>query len=618
MICVENSLLRIQVQETGTDLQLIDKQRGQVWLHDLSTMKYFDALDKQPKSMEPISASADHSALEIRYRADSQVVIYQFQLNGDFLEVTLKSDGLEQPYNYPLPGSFKPAGKACSFVLPIMQGMYWNTKGEPFDTIYHENGHGGFDMAMFGCIGTYGALLHTAETADDCVWWVGKDDSGRCWSTNLQVPSLGHMRYDRKVNLYMVDPDITAVAKRYRQRVQQRGRFLSWEEKIKKRPALERLFGALMCFVGYCQDDIDYVEECRKLRDYGFDRVLLYPVRFNTYSKDFLMGGFKPIQLNHEIVEQIKELGYDVAPWSWINEGMDDHTETMAKRYRLNAQGSRVLGWQIDEQKWYTCCTGDMPEFQRKAVQGEFSDMTWDHFDVIATATNNECYALDHESHLGRPLSRTEDREFIRKLLVEGQANSRAVSSEGFNDAYSMEYDLGSVKAWPQYGAYDYWPIPLTMLVYHDSMLHTWWEPHNYNSRYFCRNMKKYQYGGGRARIMAAMDALYGCVPDVFAFGAMYGWTGKEKETFLYKMRMEDPETQFALSLAKPVAELHRKTGKLEMISFEFLSSDGYLQKTVFSDGTTVYANFAPEVSRQIEGVGSLQPESWIALSSEG
>lgn len=274
------------------------------------------------------------------------------------------------------------------------------------------------------------------------------------------------------------------------------------------------------------------------------------------------------------------------------------------------------MSWQIDKQKWYSCCTSFMEEYQNKANAEEFEDMTWDHFDVITCATNNECHALDHKNHLGRPLSKTEDREWIRKLLIAGRAKSRAVSSENFNDAYSLEYDMGSVKALPQYGPWEFWPIPLTMLVFHDSIMHTWWEVHNYNSIYFARDCGKYQYGGGKARLMAAMDALYGCPPDVFPFGAMYGWTGKDRKTFLYKLRFEDPETQFALQMALPVARLHEQIGKLEMIDFEILSEDGNLQRTTFADGTQVYANFGFNASKYIEGVGALLPESWKVIKN--
>ncbi len=70
----------------------------------------------------------------------------------------------------------------------------------------------------------------------------------------------------------------------------------------------------------------------------------------------------------------------------------------------------------------------------------------------------------------------------------------------------------------------------------------------------------------------------------------------------------------FSLQLALPVAKLHEQIGMLEMTDFEFLSEDGYVQKTTFADGTRVYANFAPCVSKYMDGVGALQAESWIAV----
>jgi hypothetical protein len=127
------------------------------------------------------------------------------------------------------------------------------------------------------------------------------------------------------------------------------------------------------------------------------------------------------------------------------------------------------------------------------------------------------------------------------------------------------------------------------------------------------------EYGGGRPRLMATADALMGCPPDVFPFGAQYGYTGRGKETFLYKFRFEDPEVQLALREALPVARLHRHIGKQEMVHFRILSEDGYAQETAFADGTRVVANFArnsigemPGIDHAvIDAVKTLGPESW-------
>jgi hypothetical protein len=233
-----------------------------------------------------------------------------------------------------------------------------------------------------------------------------------------------------------------------------------------------------------------------------------------------------------------------------------------------------------------------------------------------------ECHALDHPNHIGQPLARARDREWIRKAFLADQATGRIVSSENFNDAYSLEYDLGSVKAWPQYGPWPFWPVPLTMLVYHDSIIHSWWEIHNYNNPWRGRTVMLdncFEYGGGRPKLMAALDALMGCPPDVFPFGAQYGYSGHGKETFLYRYRFEDPEVQLALREALPVARLHRRIGKQEMVHFKILSENGTVQETAFADGTHVVANFSrdfvgsvPGVDHAIvEGIDRLAPESW-------
>jgi hypothetical protein len=197
------------------------------------------------------------------------------------------------------------------------------------------------------------------------------------------------------------------------------------------------------------------------------------------------------------------------------------------------------------------------------------------------------------------------------------------VSSECFNDAYAMEYDCGSVKAFPSYGPWPFWPVPLTMLVYHDSLIHSWWELHSYNNQWRGRTTGPggfYEYGGGRPRLMAALDALMGCPPDVFPFGAQYGYSGKGTDTFLYRYRFEDPEVQIALRAALPVAQLHRRIGKQEMVHFKILSEDGYVQESAFADGTRVVANFCLDFvgnekgidHKIVPGAGVLPPEGWI------
>jgi hypothetical protein len=630
MISLHNARYAISCQENGAGLLLHDLKRGSAWRLDEQSLVYGESsrdlqsgIKTTCKPLLPCGArTGDLNTLVISYQAGTAHIEVRYALHDDYIEASLPVPASDEISYLSLPWAFIPQGETMKLLLPIMQGMLWDGRGPTFEWVRGEGSHLGFSMAFAGYLGKKSGLLVTVETRDDCLWWLGKDEGGRIWVTNLQIASLGSLRYERVVRLYATDPDIVAIARQYRSKVIQQGRFKNWAEKIAERPGLENLFGALMCFIGYCQDDVDYVSGCKRLKDYGFDRALLYPARFNIYHPDIHMGGVPAVNLDGETVAAIKNLGYDIAPWSWLNEALDVGDGAIRRIFRKNGEGSSMPNWAIDDQQWYWVCYSFIEEFQRKALQTGIHDLTWDHFDVLACVPPMECYALDHPGHAGRPLSRSEDRQWVRRTFLADQAQGRMVSSESFNDGYSLELDFGSVKAWPQYGPWPFWPVPLTMLVYHDSLIHSWWEIHSYNNPWRGRTTMLdglFEYGGGRPKLMAALDALMGCPPDVFPFGAQYGYTGRGKETFLYKYRLEDPEVQLALREALPVSRLHRRIGRQEMVHFKILSEDGYVQESAFADGTRVVANFSrdfvgevPGIDHKvIKGIETLGPESW-------
>jgi len=618
---LRNSALSLTVSDDGREVKLLDVQRGQGWSLDPLSLLCIVKQDGEEKRglLAPSGVSRPYgNNVEITYGCFGKDVVFRYALLADSVEVTFasgKSDDI-QGLTVALPGSFEPEDTGMKkYLIPLCQGMQWDARGRPFETIYPCSGyHSGFTMDMTGCLGSKGGLLCAVETAADVNWLIGKDEHGRSYFTNLQISSLGGVRYDRKIRLYCTGPSVTAVAKRYRMRVIERGRFKPWSEKITERPQVERLFGALLCHIGYCQDDLDYAEECRKLKAMGFGKVFIDNARRNIYNYGLKMGGLPQLSLDRETVLKIRELGYEVAPHSLINIILRGD-ETKA-RYNIRADGKPALSWQFDDNKFYNVCTGTLPEYQRNADRESFSDMTWNYFDTTAAGYWDECWATDHESHPGRPLTRAENQENIRSLFLVAQEGGRVVESEGFRDAYSMEYDIGDTLALPQYGPWEFWPVPMTQLVYHDSMAHVWYEGHCYNDFYFGFTVgNQYQYTGGQPRLQSAADALYGEMPHVFGFGATYTWKNAvTKESLSYRFRLEDPLVRYSLDLARPVCDLHRKIGMLEMTDFEFLSEDGYVQKTVFADGTEVYANFRNNNSRCIDALGrDLLPESWEA-----
>lgn len=626
MLSIQNDMIGISCYDNGAGLAVTDLKRKQKWLLDEKSLGFtrpnHNAWGNIEAPIEVFSAvsarQVDPGRLVITYQADEAQFNIEYCLRDRYIEVVLPTTKHTTIGAVTLPGSFLPANHSSKILLPIMQGMLWDGRGPSFSLIRGEGSHHGFSMAFAAYLGKHGGLLVTAETRDDCRWWFGKDAEGRFWVTNLQISSLGMMRYPRLVRLYVTDPDIPAIAQEYRKKMQIQGQIKTWNDKITECPSLDRIFGSLMCFIGYCQDDdLDYVTSCRKLKSYGFERVLLYPNCFNIYYPDIRMGGVPAINLSHDTVDAIKTLGYDVAPWSWLNEALKKSNEDILLGLRRGPDSQVIQHWAIDDQQWYLMCYSYLAGYQKQALQSNLSDITWDHFDVLSCVPPMECHATNHPLHPGRPSSRSEDREWVRAVFRTDRERGLIVSSENFNDAYIRDQDFGSVRAWPQYGPWPFWPVPLTMLVYHDCMIHSWWEIHSYNDPWGGRTAGcggLYEYGGGRPRLMAALDALMGCPPQVFPFGAQYGYTGRGKESFLYRFRFEDPEVQLALKAALPVAQLHKRIGKLQIIDFKILSEDGYLQESTFADGTRVVANFSRDFALALPDGVPVEPHGWLVV----
>ena len=165
----------------------------------------------------------------------------------------------------------------------------------------------------------------------------------------------------------------------------------------------------------------------------------------------------------------------------------------------------------------------------------------------------------------------------------------------------------------------EYCVVPMTMIVYHDCAIHTWWEVDNYNNpehrTQFDRGLAdRLMWGGGFPRRQAAMDALMGCPPDIFPFGAQYNYVPREHpRVYLYRPSLDSAATREAIEAARPVMALHRKIGKLEMTGHRLLTDNGAVQETTFADGTRVVANFTADPLPGPSG-SVVPPESWETI----
>ena len=621
--------LKLQVSDDGADVTLVNRATESHWTLDGdSCLADGSGRDRVPfgRSREstgencvdqsvrpalPFSSGRverlSDQALLVSHRGPAGELVLRYELTGETCRVTVLA-GRSTVTTTTLPGAFRPTGvKAPAVVLPKNQGVWHRGTGKPFSLHLARNGHSGWSMPFFAVVGEREALLTIIETEHDGRIWFEKTDDGLIRIASLQDPTRGALTYDRSVLLRFVAPEVNSIAKAYRQYVQERGHFLSWEEKLEKRPHLDRLFGALMCFIGYCQDEgLDYAASFRALRAIGFERSFVYPLAIGNPAQDFLMGGRPPIDIRHHL-RLLEELGYLAASWMWVED-----IPQMPEDLVLGPGGEPRLSWQIDERKWYRCCPIHQVVLANQIQDERMSGHTAQHFDVTTSRLGLECY---HPNH---PLDRREDALWRRKVLETAIRRGCVVSSEGFWGYATPSYDVGSVKI-PLPVHTDWYTVPLTSLVYHDSCVHDWWEVDNYNNPHhrnqFGRDRAYFALcGGGWQRLQATQDALMGAPPNVMPFGAQYAFVeGRGPKTCLYSYRLESPEVQEALRLALPLAHLHRRIGRLACVEHQTLAPDGSLQTTTFADGTHVVVNYASE-PREVKDVGLLEPVSWKAV----
>jgi len=609
-----NDIVELAISDDGLSIAIEDRRRGATWLLDTAhwgydTQQLADSPTCSPLTPFDAGQTARNSEreLQVTYSIPGGQAIYRWRLLDDGLAVTLNVQS-EQVQRIALPGSFRAAAGKREVLIPRNQGALLRENGPSYGIRDRY-----VMLSMCAYLGDRGALVSTLEGERDRLYLHGRGAEGLycLWELN---PCEVEGWYEREVRLYPCDSTITAVAKRHRRRVVERGQLVTWEEKIRRKPIVEKMFGALIAFIGYNQSrQLDYVAAARTVRAAGFEAVLYCPVRFNALSLNFRMGGDPPIRLSDAELRGMQGAGGILAPWSWVYDGLDDGTQEVRRQFRVDRHGQFTAHWQMDDDIFNKVCTPYQIEFMRKQLAGDMREMGYIHYDVNGIRGGEPCFSHDHALHGHRPVTAREDQLRVQELLGAGVNGNRLVGSEGFNESFTPYYDIGTQKYDPSWGDAHAIPVPLTMLVFHDSTVHQYWELHTYNlTPGFQSDDGIAHTGAGRAEKKAAMDALYGSPPQVFPFGRQYYFPeGYEAhKTASYDVHVEDAEVARALRAALPVARLHKEIGKHEMLSFDFVTEDYAVQTSLFADGTRIVANISDE-EKATPAYGRLPANSW-------
>jgi len=628
MMKIRGQELELLMEQDGTNVLVRDLHRKHDWLLDEKTRfvsKNIKRFDQAEYAYNKISNQGSRVALlgpgKATYQGTDSIIVthnspmgpvqLRWFMEKDRLNIYVEPIDKNGPDALTLPGTFRPAdNKNFLSAIPNAQGVLHTGKGDSFYRPRWGMGVDGFAMAMFGQMTDIGGLLQiTEEDADATLHWE-KTDDGEILLMWRHEPSMGKLNYPRHIVIFATEPDLTCLCKQYRKYEIEKGRFRTWDEKIESRPNLSKLFGSALVFTGYPYDsETNYAEGLKKLKSLGINKALFYPV-FQSYHPDAKDGdAYCSNSQRRSVLPLLKELGYLAGSFVYL-----DSTNPDPKGLKLDSTGNPYLYWELEGKSWYTPSNEKRLQYTENVINSDgHMDLDAIHFDILTCNPFVEDYSPLHTED-GRKEKQT--RKEMLKLAVD---KGLIVSSEGFWGRMTSYYDLCNTKFAHVLGGQEYCVVPMTMLVYHDSAYHTWWEVDNYNNpEHRSQDNRDYAYrykwGGGYCAMQSAIDALMGTPPDIFPFGKMWNLIPHSRNSYSYRYSIDDATVRKAIEYAKPVMALNEKIGKLEMIEHKLHRPDGAIQESVFADGTRVIANFS-NVHLESDGAGMLSPESWRLLS---
>jgi len=499
------------------------------------------------------------------------------RLDGPWLEFSIEQIDENLPSLV-----FPPALEADSVVLPAGVGK-WIRKHSQVRMFY--SAFGRLSMRWFGGLrGETGWIgIFTAGHADAGVHVVGLTASP-AW-----LKSLGKWADRRVVRYRTTTGGYVGQAKAFRDWAKANGLHKTLRQKIKETPALERLLGGR--FLAMNQARTSHLD------------------RFETYGlpiSDRIRRGFGKLDVSFthaqaaRAISQAREDGMDrglVKIKGWIKGGYDEsHPDiwppdealgTVDEMRQLLAAGPLVGALHDNYQDIYEHCPS-FPKGVMRLSNGEltfggvwsggqayllcskagleYARRNWQQIrtlrpegmfiDTTTASPLYECYDPDH------PMSRAEDERYKLELLKFYKSEGMILGSEEGRDFAAAVVDFYENRHRHVPGE----SIPLWPLVYHDAVL---------CGRYFPPTAPE-RFGQGAPNMLT--DLLWGYM--------LYWQTGSPEAW--QRMRADFRACGF-------VDAWHGRIGLDEMTGHAFLREDDLVERTEFSSGLSIVANYSAE-----------------------
>lgn len=562
---------------SGHRYDVADKRTGRTWI-------------TAPLPNLPVAAvrrtAPDRMAVEFTDKASRQVYSCEVQVwGGGNVSFTLTASDLRSPLGrLDYPGAMRLAtgrqalslvfcNRACGQLIP--QTERYPTEG------FWCYGNLGLDMEWMGLVDTSrgdGCMLLLESPYDAAVFLVA-DEEGRRWPQAAWHGEFDRFAYPRRLSYrFTAEGGYVSQAKLYRAYLQRQGRFKTLAQKARERPDVAKLRGSAVTWgASMIPSAMRFVEEAYEA---GMRRAIV-----NANGK-----------FPRPDIERMKAMGYLVGEYDNVTDifdGPPGFTQDSVERYGARGRdGQPVKGWQhLDGRQMYRRSTWRAVEFFPPFLDGVLREYPFNarFLDVSSAADPLEDW------HPGRRQSRRQElsgrrslyAEMGRRGLVVGGEHGKAWCADLLDYVEGMmsgpfwwEMPVGHLKPpksrdelganYLRYGMDHRRRIPLWELVFHDSVVTTWYWGDS--SGYAI------EVAPELSDAKDLYNILHGTPPLFWLNETGYGWD-RHRERMLLSYRR--------------TSALHERIGFDEMLSHEYLTPDRAVQRTRFAGGAECVVNFS-------------------------
>jgi hypothetical protein len=526
-------------------------------------------------------------------------------------------------------GLIFPVGGRDRGVLHDGKSFLWSYGQLPFQVTSKPS------MSWYGAVQGESAVFCLLETPDDTLLhFIGNDkvahETPRLASVHpVFLSSKGGLGYPRKLSFSFVPGgDYVTMAKMYRRYLQDSGRYKSLRQKVEELPQTQKLLGAPIIwmdpgFMHVCDDPennprytgshrvtgsfAEIPDRLRDLKSLGLDKAFIMLVQWERkgvgveepdhWPPNEELGGLEAFKKLFSAEMEQEFPGYLMSFYNIYNDMYEDAPSFDLRHVIKNPDGSPMFGGYWHGGLCYIICPTQYldlatPHFQEYERHLNLEAPLFDNFIWL-----KECYDPEH------PLTRSEEREakcaFLDHVVSRGWVTGVEFAADWatphlhyIDGGVGLAFGVSGLNFGTLMTHENCIPAPLWDLVFHDSVVNYWWHWNTYSCHSsFYLMAKPYTW------VEMALQDILCANPGAWWLesGTMDYWGGIMEQIVPLQSKLSE-------SLAFE-----------EMVGHQYLSTDEFVQRSEWSDGTSIYVNFGD--TDYTDDTVSLPPKSFLISS---